>query len=95
MTDFREFKVEANVGRPQVAYKETIRKSATSDLMHVSPAVKVSTVMLRRDLTERTYAGFVFENTVVGGAIPKEYIPAVEAGVKSAMNPAFLQLQCS
>ena len=59
--------------------------------MHVSPAVKVSTVMLRsRSHRTNPAQGYVFENTVVGGAIPKEYIPAVEAGIQSAMESGVL-----
>lgn len=88
----REFKVEANVGRPQVAYKETIRKSATSDLKYARQSGgkgQYGHVKIEISPNEPG-AGFVFENTVVGGAIPKEYIPAVEAGVKSAMESGVL-----
>ena len=88
----REFKVEANVGRPQVAYKETIRKPATSDLKYARQSGgkgQYGHVKIEISPNEPG-AGFVFENTVVGGAIPKEYIPAVEAGVKSAMESGVL-----
>jgi len=84
----REFKVEANVGRPQVAYKETITKNAETDMKYARQSGgkgQYGHVKIRIEPNEPG-AGFVFENTVVGGAIPKEYIPAVEAGIKSAMQ---------
>ncbi len=88
----REFKVEANVGRPQVAYKETITKSASSDLKYARQSGgkgQYGHVKINIEPNEPG-AGFTFENTVVGGAIPKEYIPAVENGVKSAMQTGIL-----
>ena len=88
----REFKVEANVGKPQVAYKETIRRAAESDLKYARQSGgkgQYGHVKIRIEPNEPG-AGFVFENTVVGGAIPKEFIPAVEAGVKSAMQSGVL-----
>jgi len=88
----REFKVEANVGRPQVAYKETITKPATSDLKYARQSGgkgQYGHVKINIEPNEPG-AGFTFENTVVGGAIPKEYIPAVEAGIKSAMQTGIL-----
>ena len=88
----REFKVEANVGRPQVAYKETITKAADVDCKYARQSGgkgQYGHVKLKIEPNEPG-AGFVFENTVVGGAIPKEYIPAVEAGVKSAMQNGIL-----
>ncbi|MBE6569843.1 MAG: elongation factor G [Ruminococcaceae bacterium] len=84
----REFKVEANVGRPQVAYKETITKPADVDMKYARQSGgkgQYGHVKINIEPNEPG-AGFVFENTVVGGAIPKEYIPAVEAGIKSAMQ---------
>ena len=84
----REFKVEANVGRPQVAYKETITKAADVDCKYARQSGgkgQYGHCKIKIEPNEPG-AGFVFENTVVGGAIPKEYIPAVEAGVKSAMQ---------
>ena len=84
----REFKVEANVGRPQVAYKETITKSAETDMKYARQSGgkgQYGHVKIKIEPNEPG-EGFVFENTVVGGAIPKEYIPAVEAGIKSAMQ---------
>ena len=84
----REFKVEANVGRPQVAYKETITKSADVDCKYARQSGgkgQYGHVKIKIEPNEPG-AGFVFENTVVGGAIPKEYIPAVEDGIKGAMQ---------
>ena len=84
----REFKVEANVGRPQVAYKETITKAADVDCKYARQSGgkgQYGHCKIKIEPNEPG-AGFTFENTVVGGAIPKEYIPAVEAGVKSAMQ---------
>ena len=84
----REFKVEANVGRPQVAYKETITKEADVDCKYARQSGgkgQYGHCKIKIEPNEPG-AGFVFENTVVGGAIPKEYIPAVEAGIKSAMQ---------
>ena len=88
----REFKVEANVGQPQVAYKETIRRGADSDLKYARQSGgkgQYGHVKIHIEPNEPG-AGFVFENTVVGGAIPKEYIPAVEDGIKSAMESGVL-----
>ena len=84
----REFKVEANVGAPQVSYKETIRKEATTDMKYARQSggkgqyghVKITIS------PNEPGAGYLFENTVVGGAIPKEYIPAVDAGIQGAMQ---------
>ena len=88
----REFKVEANVGQPQVAYKETIRRGADSDLKYARQSGgkgQYGHVKINIEPNEPG-AGFAFENTVVGGAIPKEYIPAVEDGIKSAMESGVL-----
>ena len=88
----REFKVEANVGDPRVSYKETIRKGADSDLKYARQSGgkgQYGHVKIHIEPNEPG-AGFLFENTVVGGAIPKEYIPAVEAGIKSAMEAGVL-----
>ncbi len=88
----REFKVEANVGDPRVSYKETIRKAADSDLKYARQSGgkgQYGHVKIHIEPNEPG-AGFVFENTVVGGAIPKEYIPAVEAGIRSAMESGVL-----
>jgi elongation factor G len=84
----REFQVAANVARPQVAYKESIRRSAEGEGKFIRQSggrgqyghVKLRLAPLPRG------EGFVFENAVVGGVIPKEYIPAVQAGVVEAMQ---------
>ncbi len=88
----REFKVEANVGKPQVAYKETIRRGADSDTKFARQTGgkgQYGHVKIHIEPNEPG-AGFVFENNIVGGVIPKEFIPAVEAGVKSAMQSGVL-----
>ncbi|MGA4722330.1 elongation factor G [Fictibacillus nanhaiensis] len=88
----REFKVEANVGAPQVAYRETIRQAA-----------KVEGKFVRQSGGRGQYghvwvefepgdegSGFVFENKIVGGAVPREYIPAVQAGIEESMKNGML-----
>jgi len=88
----REFKVGANVGKPQVAYKESIKKSAKIEGKFVRQSGgrgQFGHVWLTLDPLERG-AGFEFVNKVVGGAIPKEYIPAVQKGVKEAMDGGVL-----
>ena len=82
----REFKVEANVGKPQVAYRETVTQLAEVDTRYVRQTGgrgQYAHVKLR--LEPNPTKGYEFESKVVGGAVPKEYIPAVEAGVKGAM----------
>ena len=84
----REFKVEANVGAPQVAYKETIRKSVEQDTKYARQSGgkgQYGHVKIRVEPNE-TGKGYEFVNAVVGGAIPKEYIPAVDAGIQGAMQ---------
>ncbi len=89
----REFNVEANIGRPQVAYRETIRR----------PAVKVEGKFVRQTGGRGQYghvviniepadagAGFVFEDKIVGGVIPREYISSVEAGMREALDNGIL-----
>ena len=88
----REFKVEANIGRPQVAYKETIRRAADSDTKYARQSGgkgQYGHVNIHIEPNEPG-AGYAFENTVVGGAIPKEYIGPAEAGIKSAMESGIL-----
>ena len=83
----REFSVEANVGKPQVAYRETIGKSVRSEgrfIRQTGGRGQYGHVVLDVEPQERG-AGFEFESKIVGGVVPKEYIPAVEAGVKEAM----------
>ena len=82
----REFKVEANVGKPQVAYKETIRKNADVDTKYARQSGgkgQYGHVKIR--LEPNPGKGYEFVNAVVGGAIPKEYIPAVDQGIQGAM----------
>ena len=84
----REFKVEANVGKPQVSYKETITGTADIDNKYVKQSggkgqyghVKI------RVYPREAGEGFEFKNAIVGGAIPKEYIPKIEEGIKEAMQ---------
>ena len=83
----REFKVEANVGAPQVAYKETIRKEVEQDTKYARQSGgkgQYGHVKIRVEPNEPG-KGYEFVNAVVGGAIPKEYIPAVDAGIQGAM----------
>ena len=88
----REFKVEANVGAPQVAYKETIRKSVEQDTKYARQSGgkgQYGHVKIRVEPNE-SGKGYEFVNAVVGGAIPKEYIPAVDAGIQGAMQAGVL-----
>jgi elongation factor G len=88
----REFKVEANVGKPQVAYKETIRKSADIDNKYARQSGgrgQYGHVKIRMEPNE-SGKGYEFINGIVGGSIPKEYIPAVDAGIKGAMQTGVL-----
>ncbi len=88
----REYKVEANVGAPQVAYKETITKSVEQDTKYARQSGgkgQYGHVKIRVEPNE-SGAGYVFENAIVGGAIPKEYIPAVDAGIQGAMQAGVL-----
>ena len=83
----REFKVEANVGAPQVAYKETIRKAVDQDTKYsrqTGGKGQYGHVKIHVEPNE-SGKGYEFENKVVGGAIPKEYIPAIDAGIRGAM----------
>jgi elongation factor G len=88
----REFKIEANVGRPQVAYKETIKKPADVECRYVRQTGgrgQYAHVKIRIEPNEPG-AGYVFENQIVGGVIPKEYIPAVDQGIRSSMQSGVL-----
>ena len=88
----REFKVEANVGKPQVSYRETIRKTVDQDHKYARQSggkgqyghVKITVEPLEPG------AGYEFVNKIVGGAIPKEYIPAVDQGIQGAMQSGVL-----
>ncbi|MEE3428848.1 MAG: elongation factor G [Ruminococcus sp.] len=83
----REFKVEANIGKPQVAYKETIRKEASVDCKYARQSGgKGQYGHVKINVFPNPGEGYVFENKVVGGAIPKEYIPAVDQGIQGAMQ---------
>ena len=84
----REFKVEANVGAPQVAYKETIKKTVEQDTKYARQSGgkgQYGHVKIRVEPNE-SGKGYEFVNAIVGGAVPKEYIPAVDAGIQGAMN---------
>jgi elongation factor G len=89
---FREFNVAANVGAPEVAYRETIRGSAEAEAKYVKQTgghgAYGHVVMSFEPLPAGT--GFVFENKVVGGRVPREYIPAVEKGIREAMENGVL-----
>ncbi len=88
----REFKVEANVGKPQVSYREAIRKSVDQEYKYARQSggkgqyghVKIKVEPLEEG------GGYEFVNNIVGGAIPKEYIPAVDAGIQGAMQSGVL-----
>ena len=88
----REFKVEANVGAPQVSYKETIRKSVEQDTKYARQSGgkgQYGHVKIRVEPNEPG-KGYEFINAVVGGSVPKEYIPAVDAGIQGAMEAGVL-----
>jgi elongation factor G len=83
----REFNVEANVGKPQVAYRETIRKAVKQEGKFVRQSGgkgQFGHVVLEIEPLERG-SGYVFENAIVGGVVPKEYIPAVDKGIQEAV----------
>jgi len=87
----REFKVEANVGKPQVAYKETIRRPAKAEGKFVRQSGgrgQYGHCWIEIEPLET--GGYEFVNNIVGGVIPKEYIPAVDAGVRDAMNTGII-----
>ena len=88
----REFKVEANVGAPQVAYKETIRQKVDQDTKYARQSGGKGQYGHCKIIVEPNESGkgYEFINSVVGGAIPKEYIPAVDAGIQGAMASGVL-----
>ena len=89
---FREHKVAANVGRPQVSYREAITHTATAEGRFVRQSGgrgQYGVVEIRVEPGERG-SGFIWENKIVGGSVPREYIPAVEQGVKEALSSGVL-----
>ena len=87
----REFKVEANVGAPQVAYRETIRKEANQETKYARQSGgKGQYGHVKIKLEPNPGKGYEFVNRIVGGAIPKEYIPAVDQGIQGAMKAGVL-----
>ena len=87
----REFKVEANVGAPQVAYRETIRKAANQETKYARQSGgKGQYGHVKIKLEPNPGQGYEFVNGIVGGAIPKEYIPAVDQGIQGAMKAGVL-----
>src|SRR3546814_202956 len=88
----REFKVEDNVGKPQVAYRETIRKTVKSEGKFVRQSGgkgQFGHVWLEISPQEPG-VGYEFDNAIVGGVVPKEYIPAVDKGIQEAMTNGIL-----
>ena len=84
----REFKVEANIGAPQVAYRETITRAADVDYTHkkqTGGTGQFARIKIHIEPGEPT-TGFVFESKIIGGAVPKEYIPGVQKGIASVMT---------
>src|SRR5947209_3629797 len=87
----REFRVEANVGKPQVAYRETVRKAAEAQGRYVRQTGgrgQYGDVYL--EVEPNPGKGFEFQNKIVGGSIPKEYIPAIEKGIREALETGVL-----
>jgi elongation factor G len=83
----REFKVEANVGAPQVAYRETITKAYEADYTHKKQSGGSGQFAASRwSFEPNRDRRFIFESKIVGGSVPKEYIPGVEKGIDSVMN---------
>ncbi|CDH18784.1 protein chain elongation factor EF-G,GTP-binding [Xenorhabdus bovienii str. kraussei Quebec] len=89
----REFNVEANVGKPQVAYRETIRNTVEQEGKHAKQSGgrgQYGHVWLRVEPLEPGGDGYVFENAIVGGVVPKEYIPGVDKGVREQLKGGVL-----
>ena len=88
----REFKVEANVGKPQVSYKETVTRSATVDTRYARQTGGKGQFAHCKIIVEpnETGKGYEFINKITGGAIPKEYIPCVDQGIQGAMQAGVL-----
>jgi elongation factor G len=88
----REFSVEANVGKPQVAYRETIRKPSEAEgkfIRQTGGRGQYGHVKIRLE-PQQPGAGYVFENEIVGGTVPKEYVKPVDQGIKEAMEGGVL-----
>jgi elongation factor G len=88
----REFRVEANVGKPQVAYRETIRRKGEAQgkfVRQTGGRGQYGDVYIEVEPNEAG-GGFVFENKIVGGSVPREYVPAVEKGIKEAMETGIM-----
>ena len=89
----REFKVEANIGAPQVAYRETFTQTAEVDYTHKKQSGgsgQFARVKLVFEPTKGEDQNFIFESEIVGGSVPREYIPGVEKGIASAMDSGIL-----
>jgi elongation factor G len=89
----REFKVEANVGKPNVAYKETIKEKVRSEVKYIRQTGghgQYGHVVLEIEPAASPGSGYEFKDKTTGGVVPKEYLPAVEAGVREAMETGVL-----
>jgi len=89
----RTYKVDANIGAPQVAYREKITRQATVDYTHkkqTGGSGQYARVKIVAEPLPPTAGGFAFENDIVGGAVPKEYIPGVEKGLESVLGSGVL-----
>ena len=88
----REFNVDANVGAPQVSYREAITKSATIDYTHKKQSggsgqfAKVKIEFEPKDMDDEENSDFEFVTDIKGGAVPKEYIPGVQKGIESVLR---------